>query len=335
MKIVKHIENLLLKENSVIVPDFGCFMANMISAHFGKVENLFLPPMRTLGFNPRVTINDSMLVQSYIETYSMSYPDAMKEIEREVAEIKAELTKNAKFEFEGIGTLSYDGKVYDFIPCVSGLLTPSIYGFDTLELTTLNALINAQKSDDSKVNSILKPSFEPSEEKKKSIFEKENDTPIVITIQRATLRKYATAAAVFALAVLSVVPMKYAASSMQNTLQASIISVNSSKQETSAAKVETTKKIVAKKQETKKVETAPKSAEGKYTIVLAAGVSLEGAKMYAEAAKAEGIAAEVDNEKKPMVIYGKFATQEDARAEINKHLDNPRFKIAWIKELAN
>jgi len=332
MKIVKHIENLLLKENSVIVPDFGCFMAHTISAHFDEKENLFLPPQRTLGFNPRVTINDSLLVQSYIETYSMSYPDAMKEIERETAEIKAELVKNGKFEFEGVGTLTFDGKAYDFTPCISGLLTPSIFGFDSLEITRLQAIIDAKNSDETKINAILKPSFKPSEEKKNSIFTKENDEPIVITIQRSTLRKCATAAAVVALAALSIIPMKFASNSSQDVQQASVINVSTEKQDNVEQNSET-KTVVAKKTETHKAPVAPTTEEAKFTIVLAAGISLDGAKQFVEATKQEGIAAEIDNEANPFVIFGKFATQDEARAEINKHLDNPRFQIAWIKEL--
>lgn len=330
MRIVKHIENLLLKENSVIVPDFGCFMAHTISAHFDEAENLFLPPQRTLGFNPRVTINDSLLVQSYIDTYSMSYPDAMKEIEHEVAAIKSALSKNGTFMFEGIGTLRFDGKVYDFTPNISGLLTPSIYGFDALEMTTLKAIIDAQNSDDTKVNAILKPSFQPSEEKKKSIFAKENDEPIVITIQRATLRKCATAAAILALAALSVVPMKYAASAMQDVQLASVISWKSETPAPVEKKAAPVKKIVAKKPATPK---APQAEEAKYTVVLAAGISMEGAKMYAADLVKEGVAATIDGEKSPMVVFGTYATKEDAKAEIAKHQDNEKFKIAWIKKI--
>ena len=330
MRIVKHIENLLLKENSVIVPDFGCFMAHTISAHYDEVENLFLPPQRTLGFNPRVTINDSILVQSYIDTYSMSYPDAMKEIEREVAEIKAELSKNGKFDFEGVGTLRFDGKVYDFTPCVSGLLTPSIYGLDALEMTSLKAILDAQRSDDTKVNAILKPSFTPSEEKKKSIFAKENDEPIVITIQRATLRKCATAAAVIAIAALSIIPMKYAASAMQDVQFASVFNMKSEAPAPAVEKVAPVKKVEAKKPEAPK---APMAEDAKYTVVLAAGISMEGAKFYTDDLMKEGIPATIEGEKSPMVVFGTYATKEDAKAEIAKHQDNQKFERAWIKKI--
>lgn len=331
MKIVKHIESLLLNENSVIVPDFGCFMANSLSARFDNIENLFLPPMRTLGFNPRVNINDSLLVQSYIDTYQMSYPDAENEIKREVEEIKAQLFSNGSFDFKGIGLLSFHDGEYDFTPQASGLLTPSIYAMDALEIETLEAVIEAKNSDDTKVNAILKPSFKPSEEKKNSIFAKENDDPIVITIKRSTIRKCATAAAVLALAVLSVIPMNYAAKSMNNVELASVFSWKSEEAPKPVVeKKATVKKIVAKKPEMPK---APMAKDAKFTIVLAAGISMEGAKMYSEELIKEGVAASIDGDKSPMVVFGTYATREDASAEIAKHQDNEKFKIAWIKKI--
>ncbi len=332
MKIVKHIESLLLSENSVIVPDFGCFMANSLSARFDNIENLFLPPSRTLGFNPRVNINDSLLVQSYIDTYQMSYPDAENEIKREVEDIKAQLYENGSFDFKGIGVLAFENGEYDFTPHASGILSPSIYAIDALEIKTLESIIAAQNSDETKVNAILKPSFKPSEEKKNSIFAKENDEPIVITIKRSTIRKCATAAAVLALAVLSVIPMKYAANSFGNIELASVMPW---KTEASAPVVEKkapapVKKVVAKKPELPK---APMAENAKYTIVLAAGISMDGAKMYVEELAKEGVAATIDGEKSPMVVYGTYAHTKDAKAEIAKHQDNEKFKIAWIKKI--
>ncbi len=333
MKIVKHIENLLLNENSVIVPGFGCFMANALSARFDNIENLFLPPLRTLGFNPRVNINDSILVQSYIDAYQLSYPDAEKEIKREVEDIKQELSNNGFFDFKGIGVLSYNNGEYDFTPHTSGILTPSIYGIDALDIEKLDAVIAAKNSDDTKVNAILKPSFVPSECKKKSIFAKEDDEPIVITIKRSTLRKCATAAAVVALAILSVIPMKYAANTMQEVQVASVFnwkSETSVVEKKAPAKKVVAKKIVVKKQEAPK---APEAKEANFTVVLAAGISMEGAKYYAEELKKEGVPATIEGEKSPMVVFGTYANIEDAKAEIAKHQDNEKFKIAWIKKI--
>lgn len=48
-----------------------------------------LPPTRSIGFNPQLKINDSLLAQSYVEAYDISYPEAVRRIEKETDEIEA------------------------------------------------------------------------------------------------------------------------------------------------------------------------------------------------------------------------------------------------------
>lgn len=91
IEINRHIEILLLSNDCVIVPGFGGFMAHHVDARYDGTDNMFLPPLRTVGFNPQLTMNDSLLVLSYVETYDMSYPEALRRIEDEVAEIRQTL----------------------------------------------------------------------------------------------------------------------------------------------------------------------------------------------------------------------------------------------------
>ena len=66
VELAKHIEILLLNNDCVIVPGFGGFMAHHVDSVYDEEEKMFLPPSRTLGFNPRLHINDSLLAQSYV-----------------------------------------------------------------------------------------------------------------------------------------------------------------------------------------------------------------------------------------------------------------------------
>lgn len=89
IQIQRHIEILLLSHDCVIVPGFGGFIAHHVDARYDEDDRLWLPPYRTLGFNPQLTLNDSLLAQSYVEAYDMSYPDALRQIEAEVEELKS------------------------------------------------------------------------------------------------------------------------------------------------------------------------------------------------------------------------------------------------------
>ena len=141
IELERHIEILLLSNDCVIVPNLGGFMTHHIDAHYDEEEHLFLPPLRTLGFNPQLKINDSLLVQSYIEAHDISYPEALHRIEEEVNELRQHLENEGSYELNDIGVISLnnDGN-YVFTPCEAGLLTPSIYGLSTFEMERLKAV---------------------------------------------------------------------------------------------------------------------------------------------------------------------------------------------------
>lgn len=54
IELARHIEILLLENDCVIIPDFGGFIAHYQPARYIKEENLYLPPVRTIGFNPPI-----------------------------------------------------------------------------------------------------------------------------------------------------------------------------------------------------------------------------------------------------------------------------------------
>lgn len=140
IELERHIEILLLSNDCVIVPGLGGFMAHNINARYEEREHLFLPPLRTLGFNPQLNINDSLLVQSYIEAYDISYPEALQRIEGEVEELRQHLQNEGSYELNDIGTLALneDGN-YVFSPCEAGILTPALYGLTSVEMKRLDA----------------------------------------------------------------------------------------------------------------------------------------------------------------------------------------------------
>lgn len=140
-ELAKHIEILLLDNDCVIVPGFGGFMAHPASSVYSDEEALFLPPSRTLGFNPQLTVNDSLLAQSYVEAYDISYPEAIRKIESEVEEIRQTLTNTGVFELPDIGRIVTNGEDgYDFEPCLSGILTPDLYALSSFEMEMLNSV---------------------------------------------------------------------------------------------------------------------------------------------------------------------------------------------------
>ena len=138
IELERHIEILLLSNDCVIVPDLGGFMAHHVDARFDQTDGMFVPPIRTLGFNPQLKMNDSLLVQSYIEAYDISYPEALRRIESEVEELRSHLETTGEYELNDIGLLrlNSEGKL-EFEPCEAGILTPELYGLSSFEMKPL------------------------------------------------------------------------------------------------------------------------------------------------------------------------------------------------------
>lgn len=137
-ELERHIIELLLDNDCVIVPGFGGFMAHNLAASYDEKNNVYLPPSRTIGFNPQLTMNDSLLAQAYANCYDISYPEALRQIEHEVDVLKMQIEKEGGRTICGVGriTLIGDGR-YDFTPEVSGLMSPNQYGFEAFEISQI------------------------------------------------------------------------------------------------------------------------------------------------------------------------------------------------------
>ena len=176
IELNRHIEILLLSSDCVIVPDLGGFVTHHVDARYDEEDNMFIPPSRTLGFNPQLTMNDSLLAQSYAEAYDISFPEAVCRIEEEVAELKQELQNEGFFEMNGIGELSLneDGRIV-FNPYEAGILTPSLYGLDTFEMHKLSEATTKKPATESAAtpaliaNTTEESSEEPVEDKERAI----------------------------------------------------------------------------------------------------------------------------------------------------------------------
>lgn len=138
IELSRHIEILLLENDCVVVPELGGFIAHYQPARYVEDEGIFLPPMRTIGFNPQLTMNDGLLTQSYMETYHTDFPDANRKIAVKVEELKETLYKEGIVELHGVGELRYNIRgAYEFHSLESGLLSPSLYGLDSFRMPIL------------------------------------------------------------------------------------------------------------------------------------------------------------------------------------------------------
>lgn len=142
-ELARHIENLLLDNDCVIVPGVGGFITYRQQAEKTEQDGVFNPPCRVIGFNPLLKLNDGLLTQSYMSVYNTSYFEANKTVEKQSRDLLSSLYENGKAELQGIGGIKCDinGKL-SFTPYNSRLSTPSLYGFDSFDMKELKDLRN-------------------------------------------------------------------------------------------------------------------------------------------------------------------------------------------------
>lgn len=140
IELSKHIEHLLLENDCVVVPELGGFITHYQPAHYEESEGFYLPPTRSIGFNPQLTMNDGLLVQSYMQAYHTDFPDATRRIQQTVNKMKSVLYTEGVVEMHGIGTLHYNIRgIFEFHPEESGVLSPSLYALDGFRMPLLSS----------------------------------------------------------------------------------------------------------------------------------------------------------------------------------------------------
>lgn len=348
IELKRHIEILLLSNDCVIVPDFGGFMAHHVEARYDGNDYTFLPPLRTIGFNPQLKLNDSLLVQSYVEAYDISYPEAQDRIAAEVVEIRQHLENTGKYELSDIGTLflNEDGNL-TFEPCEAGILTPDYYGLGGFEMKSLEQLSEEEEAPDSKarrdsrqeaaaaevrtlnVNTVFDASADSS-------VEEEEESTEFITIRKSLLQNIAAACiavvAFFALSTPLGTPSVQKSQIDTGMLQRILVqdavkaSANVLQEPAGAVSPETGRAAKA----------AAGQAEGRqpyYSIVLASRVSKQGAELFVEQLHKQGLteASVLVTAHNVKVIFGAYASREEARGELNRRqAATGLFADSWI-----
>jgi len=364
-KIDQHIEFLLLNHSCVIVPGFGGFVVHKVPARFDNSDGMMLPPTTTVGFNPQLVLNDSLLIQSFVEAYDMSYPEAQREVESETQELRGLIADNGQFEIHSVGTLSLnsDGN-YEFEPCEAGILVPRLYGLSGIETNDEEAFVFASKAKPSTLPVTEAVLSEP-EVVASADDEEDDDT---IHIRRSTIRRIAVACAalLFIVAIpfittggnpnkmLSAIDFSF----ITNLIPKSEVKIAeksepykvSEQKETAKVAPQPAAKVEEQKPEATEVPTEAKPqiepvaekpvvqaepATPVYTIVLAAQVSKVNAEEFVSTLTRKGMkdVRMIGEGKGRKVVMGSYKTEEEAQQGRRSIVSNPELASAWVMKM--
>lgn len=354
-----HIEQLLLCHDCVIVPGLGGFVAHDCPAIYIEEEDTFLPPFRGVSFNPRLTMNDGLLVQRVAEVGDMSYHDAMAAVKQMVEELRTAIDRDGSATIGGVGTLkSTTARSYEFTPLLCGIVSPRHYGLDSLYAPSLHA----ETASEEEVKQQATPNVED-----------EEDT-ITLRIGMNTLRHAAAVAVATLLYFIVIAPLQTAihhgtseagffqqitalfapamasaeeerecleaapSQMVQQTAPAqseakadSAMNACTTLEEHQTASIDT---MTTLKAEEADLPTATPTAkvEG-YAIVLASAIAPRGAQQMVETLRqlGDGSARVAVRGKMTRVIYGHYETQETAQMALRElRTENNVFEEAWV-----
>jgi nucleoid DNA-binding protein len=174
MTIATYISDLLYRYECVILPGFGAFLSQKVSAEFNEKEQNYYPPKKQLSFNSQLNKNDGLLANYIAEVEGVGYRQAIYKVEEYVQQLQLQLENDKNFTINNIGSfqLSNEGKL-QFEPLINSNFLADAFGLSAIPAISVSR-----------------------EELKKQVEELEAKTPILFTPERRRASSYLKYAAI-------------------------------------------------------------------------------------------------------------------------------------------
>ena len=113
MKLDKYIEDLLYRNECVVIPNFGAFITSVNSANLNN-EGIFTPPSKSISFNKKIKKNDGVLANYIAELNDISFDEAMKLIKLNVSNFNNDILNKKDIVFSKVGVISIKEGLTEF-----------------------------------------------------------------------------------------------------------------------------------------------------------------------------------------------------------------------------
>jgi len=138
MTIANYINDLLYRYDCVIIPNFGGFVTNIVSAKVNHFTHTFYPPTKQISFNSHLQHNDGLLANYIASSENISFEEATLKITETVKEWSVLLTKET-VKIKGVGhfSLNEEGKII-FQPKETSNFLTSSFGLSPVHSTAIS-----------------------------------------------------------------------------------------------------------------------------------------------------------------------------------------------------
>ncbi len=147
LRVTTHIERLLAVHDCVVIPQWGGFVLQTVSASYRKEEHAFAPMHKEVVFNAALQHTDGLLTASYMQAYSIDFRKAQALVDSDVEEMKASLARYGKLAFGSIGSFSA-GEVGQqvFHPGKTSLFDADYYGLASFQYPVLPPVVSGESA---------------------------------------------------------------------------------------------------------------------------------------------------------------------------------------------
>lgn len=330
--LAKHIEALLVRNNCVVVPGLGGFVAQMQPAFYDEQDGCYVPPKRSVTFNSILSINDGLLIERYQMHDGLTYYEANRIIAEHVKKLKEQISEEGKIELTGIGTLSSNGEHgIKFTPHDTGLMTPELYALNPVFTEPAQ-----RRSPQNKENTMDKPKQD-----------KDNDY-YVIRLNRKVVNTLAAAivAVMFYFLVIptgNIMDPGFETASMFPTEIQRHTTVHKNVLVRHKISRPQPPKAISKPQPTPTIEEEKESAaaapaitqekrQTEYVIVMASAISKKNAAEFVNKLQKQGHSSAriLENGKMRRVVMGHFDDEAQAYNFLRNLTDDEAFSTCWV-----
>ncbi|MCL2596564.1 MAG: SPOR domain-containing protein [Paludibacter sp.] len=296
--LYQHIENLLIKNDYVIVPNFGGFVVQQQSS---KIEgNTIIPPLAVISFNPLLQHSDGLLEMEIARAEQISYRQAVEIISDNVFRIKNLLNFGEKVNFGQIGEIVQNEEILSFIPSNDSRFLPSNFGLQKVDFHSINNI------------------------------NRKGERPVILTLYPKTILRYAASIALIFI-MLSVQP--FLDGKPQQASLSNIFNIEKTNQEFNVEKCVVQNQNIIPEQSQPIVEKTDNIVKN-YHLIAGCFQGQHAAEKYANLLKNKNLETEIEifnSTNLQRVSIGSFATFEDAKFALKnlKNLDK-YFENVWI-----
>lgn len=360
-ELSQSIIHLLADNDCVILPGIGGFIAHYESAKYSGDNNSFISPKRVVGFNSAITLNDGLIVQAYMQTHDLGYPDASRLLEKDLHKVHQQLDENGSVQIEGLGMLvRNNNSTYRFEASSFDIVTPALYALPDINVSTITGN-KLQKTEIETQEALISPLqiSTGNTEHEESGKEPEEHTSEVYTLsmRRSIVHTLCAVAATFIVFCCISYPLdnslnkKSEAAVLYDILQDApqAIGIFTEDKQNAIKPVvpentisekgekETTgkEKVTATGTSEDKVSEPSAEASKPYTIVLASDVSEKNAEAFVSEIKKKGFAQAEVYQGKSMrrVIYSRYGSEQEAYSALRELNAESFASDAWVMKL--